>query len=158
VKDLGGHSAAVARLTPGVKVHAEGPYGAFTGRRRRSRRVLLLAAGVGITPLRTLFETLPAAPGELTLLYRAGAEQELLFRRELTAIAEARGARLQFLVGRRHEVGDPIQPRVLGGLVPDLADHDVYVCGPEAFMEHAVAALRAAGVPRHRIHHESFSF
>jgi predicted ferric reductase len=158
VKNLGGHSAAVARLKPGTKVRAEGPYGAFTARRRRSRQVLLLAAGVGITPLRALFETLPAAPGELTLLYRAGAEQDLLFRRELTAIAEARGARLQFLVGRRSEVGDPIQPTVLRNLVPGLAGHDVYVCGPEAFMEQAVTALRQARVPRNRIHHESFSF
>jgi ferredoxin-NADP reductase/DMSO/TMAO reductase YedYZ heme-binding membrane subunit len=158
VKDLGGHSAAVARLAPGTKVRAEGPYGAFTARRRRSRQVLLLAAGVGITPVRALFETLPARRGDLTLLYRASAEEELLFRRELTAIAEARGARLQFLVGRRSEVGDPIQPRVLTSLVPGLVGHDVYVCGPESFMEHAVTALRAAGVPRHRIHHESFSF
>jgi predicted ferric reductase len=158
VKNLGGHSAAVARLKPGTKVRAEGPYGAFTARRRRSRQVLLLAAGVGITPLRALFETLPAAPGELTLLYRASAEQELLFRRELTAIAQARGARLQFLIGRRSEVGDPIQPTVLRNLVPGLAGHDVYVCGPEAFMDQAVTALRQARVPRHRIHHESFSF
>jgi predicted ferric reductase len=158
VKDLGGHSAAVARLKPGTKVRAEGPYGAFTARRRRSRQVLLLAAGVGITPLRALFETLPAAPGELTLLYRASAEEELLFRRELTAIAEARGARLQFLVGRRSEAGDPIQSGMLRNLVPGLAGHDVYVCGPEAFMQQAVTALRQARVPRHHIHHESFSF
>ncbi|RAG86363.1 ferric reductase [Streptacidiphilus pinicola] len=158
VKDLGGHSAAVAGVKPGTKVRAEGPYGAFTARRRRSRQVLLLAAGVGITPLRALFETLPAAPGELTLLYRASAEEDLLFRRELTAIAEARGARLQFLLGRRSEVGNPIQPTVLRNLVPGLAAHDVYVCGPEAFMEQAVTALRQARVPRHRIHHESFSF
>ncbi|MEZ0066986.1 putative ferric reductase [Streptacidiphilus sp. MAP12-20] len=158
VKDLGGHSGAVAGLKPGTKVHAEGPYGAFTARRRRARQVLLVAAGVGITPLRALFETIPAAPGELTLLYRASREEDVLFRRELAAIAQARGARLQLLVGPRAEVGDPIEPATLSRLVPGLARHDVYVCGPDALTARAVAALRAAGVPRRRLHHESFTF
>ncbi len=53
---------ALARLQPGTRVIAEGPYGALTARRRTQRRVLLIAAGVGITPLRALFETHPA-PG-----------------------------------------------------------------------------------------------
>ncbi|MBF9071209.1 ferredoxin reductase family protein [Streptacidiphilus fuscans] len=158
VKDLGGHSAAVAHLKSGTKVRAEGPYGAFTERRRRSRQVLLLAAGVGITPLRALFETLPARPGELTLLYRASREEDVLFHRELVAIAQSRGARLQFLVGPRSEVGDPLEPATLNRLVPGLARHDVFLCGPDPMMESAVAALTAAGVPRRRIHHESFSF
>jgi predicted ferric reductase len=158
VKDLGGHSAAVASLKPGIRVRAEGPYGAFTARRRRSRQVLLLGAGVGITPLRALFETLPARRGELTLLYRVSREEDVLFRRELGAIAQARGARLHLLVGSRAQVGDPIEPATLARLVPGLARHDVFVCGPDALTERAVAALRAAGVPRRRIHHESFSF
>ncbi|MFE4958310.1 ferric reductase-like transmembrane domain-containing protein [Streptomyces sp. NPDC056653] len=158
VKDLGGHSAAVARLRPGTRVRAEGPYGAFTAARRRSRKVLLLAAGVGITPLRALFETLPAAPGDLTLVYRASRPEDLIFRAELEAIAAARGARLHFLVGPRREVGEPLNASALNHLVPDLARHDVFLCGPEAMTATAVSALRAAGVSRRRIHHESFTF
>jgi len=152
VKDLGGHSAAVARLQPGTRVRAEGPYGAFTGRQRRERKVLLLGAGVGITPLRALFETLP---GELTLVQRARRPADVLFRDELAAVAAARGARLHELLGSRAEVGD--LGAALARLVPDLARHEVYLCGPEAMTEDAVRALRAAGVRRTRIHHESFS-
>ncbi|WP_377272625.1 ferric reductase-like transmembrane domain-containing protein [Peterkaempfera sp. SMS 1(5)a] len=158
VKDLGGHSRAAARLRPGTRVRAEGPYGAFTAARRRSRKVLLIGAGVGITPLRALFETLPAAPGDLTLLYRVSRAEDLLFRGELEAIAAARGAALHCLVGARAEIGEPLEPAALRRLVPDLAAHDVYLCGPEAMAATAVRALRAAGVPRGRIHHESFAF
>ncbi|WP_443044206.1 ferredoxin reductase family protein [Streptomyces sp. NBC_00353] len=158
VKDLGGHSAAVARLRPGTRVRAEGPYGAFTAARRRSRKVLLLAAGVGITPLRALFETLPAAPGDLTLVHRGSRPEDLIFRAELEDIAAARGARLHFLVGPRREVGEPLNAHTLNHLVPDLARHDVFLCGPEAMTVTAVSALRAAGVSRRRIHHESFTF
>jgi predicted ferric reductase len=158
VKDLGGHSAAVARLRPGTRVRAEGPYGAFTTARRRSRKVLLLGAGVGITPLRALFETLPAAPGDLTLVYRASRPEDLLFRSELEAIATARGARIHYVIGARREVGEPLTSDNLKRYVPDLAQHDVFLCGPDAMTASAVSALRAAGVPRRRIHHESFTF
>ncbi|MFF3110955.1 ferric reductase-like transmembrane domain-containing protein [Kitasatospora sp. NPDC057904] len=153
VKDLGGHSAAVARLRPGTRVRAEGPYGAFTGRLQRKRKVLLFAAGVGITPLRALFETLP---GEVTLVQRVRRPQDLLFQDELAAVAAARGARVHHLVGSRTQVGG--LGAALSRLVPDLARHEVYLCGPEELARDAVQALRAAGVPRSRIHHESFAF
>ncbi|MER7584108.1 ferredoxin reductase family protein [Kitasatospora sp. NPDC097691] len=152
VKDLGGHSAAVAALRPGTKVRAEGPYGAFTGRRLRRRRVLLLGAGVGITPLRALFETLP---GELTLVQRARRPEDVLFRAELADVARRRGATVHELLGSRQQVGD--LGTALARLVPDLAECDIYLCGPEALTEEAVRALRAAGVPPRHIHHESFS-
>ncbi|MGK4580683.1 ferredoxin reductase family protein [Kitasatospora sp. HPMI-4] len=151
VKNLGDHSAAVAGLRPGTRVRAEGPYGAFTARRRRGRRALLLGVGVGITPLRALFETLP---GEPVLVQRARRAEDLLFRAELAAVAHARGARYHELIGSREQVGD--LGAALRRLVPDLARHEVYLCGPEGLAEEAVRALRAVGVRRSRIHHESF--
>ena len=158
VKERGDHSGALAGLRPGTRVLAEGPYGALTADRRSGAKVLLLAGGVGITPLRTLFESLPAAPGELTLVYRAGREQDVLFRDELEAIARARGARLHYLVGPRTEIGEPLQTRTLLALLPDLRDHDVYLCGPQGMTDTAREALDTAGVPPRRIHHESFEF
>ncbi|WP_395298234.1 ferric reductase-like transmembrane domain-containing protein [Kitasatospora hibisci] len=153
VKGLGGHSAAVASLRPGTRVRAEGPYGAFTARVQRRRRVLLIGAGVGITPLRALFETIP---GEVTLVQRAGRPEDLLFREELSDVARRRGGRVYELVGSRAQVGD--LGTAIARLLPGLADHEVYLCGPEAMAEEAVRSLRAAGVRRGRIHRESFTF
>ncbi|MFI9595491.1 ferric reductase-like transmembrane domain-containing protein [Nonomuraea sp. NPDC052265] len=159
VKDLGDQSGRLARLRPGTRVVAEGPSGAFTpGRPRRGRKVLLVAGGVGITPLRALFETIPAAPGDLTLLYRARSEEDLVFRTELEEIARRREAALHYCVGPRDQVGDPFAPEVLAGLVPELARHEVYVCGPAGMTGAATSALRAAGIPNRRIHYESFEF
>jgi ferredoxin-NADP reductase/DMSO/TMAO reductase YedYZ heme-binding membrane subunit len=152
VKALGDHSAALSRLRPGTRVIAEGPYGGFTARLGRGGRSLLIAGGVGITPLRALFETLP---GQVTLLYRARTPEELLFRDELEEIARARGdARLYCSVGPR----TPGLFEELDRLVPDLREHDAYVCGPGELTRAATGALRAAGVPASRIHHESFEF
>jgi predicted ferric reductase len=153
VKDLGDHSRALSRLRPGTRVIAEGPYGAFTAG-RSGRGVLLLAGGVGITPLRAMFSTLPAP---VTLIYRASSEQDIVFRQELDTIAAARGATVYYLVGSRAEIGgDPLSPKMLRSLVPGLDRQEVYVCGPFGMTSAAVRALRAAGVPRRQIHFESF--
>ncbi|GAA1663645.1 ferredoxin reductase family protein [Nonomuraea maheshkhaliensis] len=152
VKALGDHSAALPRLWPGTPVLAEGPYGGFTARLGRGGKSLLIAGGVGITPLRTLFETLP---GRVTLLYRARTPEELLFQDELEEIARARGdATLYLSTG-------PRAPGLFDGLnhlLPDLREHDVYVCGPPTMTRAAIKALRSAGVANHQIHHESFEF
>ncbi|MET7680821.1 ferric reductase-like transmembrane domain-containing protein [Streptomyces sp. NPDC005423] len=153
VKALGDHSAGVALLRPGTRVWAEGPYGALTADRRTSSKSLLIAGGVGITPLRALFETLP---GQVTLLYRARTAEDLALGAELEAIAQWRGGKVLYaLNGPRGE-----RPRLtaasLREAVPDLSGHDVYLCGPHAFAQDLYEQLRAAGVPDRRIHHESF--
>lgn len=159
VKMTGSHSAALLALKPGTAVFAEGPYGAFTAARRTRRRVLLLAGGVGITPLRALLETLPAAPGELSMIYRANTEDDLVLRAELDWIARDRGATVHYLLGPpRGGSKDHLSAQRLGKLVPDLRERDVFLCGPEPMMAAARAGLRAAGVPRRHIHQESFTF
>ena len=155
VKDLGDHSRALARLRPGTRVMAEGPYGAFTAT-GSGRGVVLLAGGVGITPLRAMFATLP---GPVTLIYRASTPQDVVFADELDAIAAARGAIVHYVIGSRAELGgDPLSPRVLRSLAPGLDEQDVYVCGPDGMALTAITALRAAGVPKRSIHRESFEF
>jgi predicted ferric reductase len=159
VKALGDHSAALARVRPGTRVIAEGPYGALTAALRRRRKVLLIAGGVGITPLRALFETIPAGPGELTLLYRASEDRDILFRRELEKLAARRSATVRFLVGRRADLGwDPLSADALAVNIPDLRSHDVYLCGPPEMTTALRTALSAAGVPRNQVHSESFEF
>ncbi|WP_405801539.1 ferric reductase-like transmembrane domain-containing protein [Streptomyces sp. NBC_01506] len=155
VKTAGGHSGALARLAPGTRVWAEGPYGGFTAKRRTAPKVLLLAGGIGITPLRTLFETLP---GQVTLVYRARRPEDLALRGELDAIAARRQAVVHYVVDDPPRFFSPLTSRGLAALVPDLAAHDVYLCGPPPMADAAVRALRGAGVPGHRIHHESFVF
>ena len=50
------------RVPVGTRVFVEGPYGVLTGARRTRPKVLLVAGGIGITPLRALLEALPAKP------------------------------------------------------------------------------------------------
>jgi predicted ferric reductase len=153
VKALGDHSAAVGLLRPGTRVWAEGPYGSLTADRSTSSKSLLIAGGVGITPLRALFEELP---GQVTLLYRARTAEDLALGGELEDIARWRGARVLYAVN----AADGSRPRLtaasLREAVPDIAEHDVYLCGPPAMARDLYGELHTAGVPDRRIHHESF--
>jgi ferredoxin-NADP reductase len=159
VKASGEHSLALARLAPGTRVIAEGPSGGFTAGRRRRQKVLMIAGGVGITPLRALFETLPGGPGDIVLLYRVNTVADLVLRPELEDIARSRGAALHCLVGPpRTGANDHLAPQRLRRLVPDVVDRDVFLCGPEPMMDAARASLRSLGVPRSAVHSESFVF
>jgi predicted ferric reductase len=153
VKAAGGHSAAVRLLRPGTRVWAEGPYGSLTADRRTAHRSLLIAGGVGITPLRALFETLP---GDVTLLYRARTAEDLALGSELEAIARWRGAKVHYALNGARGKRPKLTANALRAKYPGLAEHDVYLCGPQGFAEDLYVQLRAAGVPDRRIHHESF--
>jgi len=165
-KNLGDGSARLARLKPGARVLFEGPYGRL-GSVRTGPKITLIAAGVGITPLRAMLEAMPYRRGDAVLLYRAGSSGDLVFRHELDAIAARRGIRLAYLLGPRPRGRTSWLPdryqgapdtHVLRHLVPDIAEHDVYVCGPEAWTAAVVATAEAVGVARGRIHTESFSW
>jgi ferredoxin-NADP reductase len=66
---------------------------------------------------------------------------------------------VHYLIGSRQRLGyDPLAARQLQHLVPGLHRYEAYVCGPAGMTEAAIASLRHAGIPRRRIHHESFDF
>jgi ferredoxin-NADP reductase len=155
-KGIGDHSEALRDVRVGTAVMAEGPYGNLTAIRRSRRRVLLIAGGVGITPLRALLEGLPAGPGDLTLLYRATSEADVLFRSELDELGRARQIEVRYLLGPRDRQPNPLSAPQIRGRVPDVLERDIYLCGPPGMMDSAARGLRTLGVRRSQIHRERF--
>jgi predicted ferric reductase len=162
VKELGDGSAVLRTLRPGTRVLVEGPYGRLSERARTRRRVALIGAGVGITPLRALAEALDYAPGDAVLLYRF--TDRPLFEREFRALAQERGLHVIWLPGHRRApgswLGDGIGPAddrtALTYWVPDIADRDLYVCGPDGWTDDVRRTAEAAGLAPDHIHIESF--
>ncbi|MHB8451265.1 MAG: ferredoxin reductase family protein [Mycobacteriales bacterium] len=155
VKAIGDHSAAIAGIHPGSRVAVEGPYGAFTRDVARHPRALLIAAGIGITALRSLLEDLPKK-SEPVVVVRASSAEHLILQAEVAELVAHRRGQLHELLGPRESV--TVDAELLGRLVPDLARRDVFVCGPEGFVADVVDMLLTAGVPRDVIHHEAFAW
>jgi predicted ferric reductase len=156
VKDLGDHSRGLAKLRAGTRVFAEGPYGVFTADARRTNRLVLVAGGVGVTPIRAMLDDLPD-DAQVDLLFRARKTADLVLRSELDAIAASRpNIRVRYLVGARREY--PINARTLLHLVPTIESSDVYTCGPQNLVDAVREAALTLGLPDERIHDEAFSF
>lgn len=154
VKAVGDHSASLANLRPGTRVMVEGPYGAFTRHAQSRPKALLVAAGIGVTALRSLLEDLPRHAAPVVVL-RASRPEDLVLRREVTELVRHRRGHLHELVGSREQAA--IDERSLPRLVPDLHHRDVFVCGPEGFVTSIVEVVKHLGVPDEAIHHEAFA-
>jgi predicted ferric reductase len=156
VKALGDFSGKIRRVRPGTRVVAEGPFGTFTELVRRREKVVLIAGGIGITPIRALLEQMT---GDVTVLYRVVRDDDIIFRDELEELASGRNIDLRFVVGDHEtdEGRDLLSPQHLQEIVPDIAEREVYVCGPPAMTNAIRANVRHANVPARFIHAERFA-
>ena len=165
--DMGDGSAGLSGLRPGTKVLFEGPYGRLHEGVRTRRKVLLMASGIGITPMRALLEELEQGPGDVTLVYRARSDQDRILTDELSTLAERHQARFFVVTGRRASDRDSWLPQhaaylgdveALLQLAPDVANHDVFICGSPGWMSAVERAVTGAGVPPEHIHIERFTY
>jgi predicted ferric reductase len=156
VKGVGAYTRRLADVRPGTRVLAEGPFGTFTDAVRRRDKVLLIAGGIGITPVRTLLEEMD---GDVVVLYRVVREEDVVFGDELDALTRERGATLEYVVGDHAAPGGDrlLSAEHLHELVPDVAEREVFLCGPPAMTQVIEKSVRAAGVPRQFVHVERFA-
>jgi predicted ferric reductase len=165
VRGIGAGSSGISTVPIGTRVSMQGPYGLFTDVARTAPRLALVAAGIGVTPIRALLEHSRFAPGEATILLRASTESEAYLWDEIAEIAEAKGATVYTMVGHRSPVAPFWMPEhdarrgvTISSLFPQLADSDLYLCGPSAWLDQVEADAKSAGMPAHQIHSERFDW
>ncbi|MFI8412161.1 flavin reductase family protein [Paeniglutamicibacter gangotriensis] len=158
-------------LVPGTVVEAHGPLGSFTPAALAGAlpgplpSYLFLAAGSGITPLRSITRSLleSGAPIDAVLLYSAHDPGDVIFHRELRALDGAGGLRVETILstGSVPTIGLPRAPgrldaAMLQELVPDVQLREIFACGPPEYLEAVRGMLDAAGVDPSALHVESF--
>lgn len=165
VRALGNGSTELGMLPVGTRVWFEGPYGLFTDAARTSPKLAIVAAGIGVTPVRALLEQSRLAPGEATILLRASSERQSCLWDEMESLARTREANFYTMVGPRPTgVATWLSERdyrrnvSLRSAFPDLAQSDLYVCGPQAWTDLVVRDARALGLASHQIHTERFDW
>lgn len=162
IKAVGDFTRRISGLKPGTPVLIDGPHGAFTSRACMSDNVLLIAGGIGITPVRALAEEWAAAGRDAVVIYANRSAAALVFKEELDALAARSQGKL-----RVHYVmsDDPawtgetgrVDRERLTRLVSDLMARDVYLCGPPPMMRGVRGALKSLGFPDARLHDERFA-
>ena len=165
IRHGGAFTTGLRGLQPGRSVWLDGPHGTFSVDHIRSSGLVLLAGGVGITPmmsmLRTLAERGDRRPHRLVVVARYA--EDLLFREELAEISARLPLTVTEVLSRPPEgwtgaVGR-ITPDLLAGLLPGgfrRAQLDYFICGGPPMVEGARDALRALEIPAARIHTEQF--
>lgn len=154
----------------GDVIQARAPAGAFTLDTRVRRPAVLLAAGVGVTPVLAMARHL-LHEGRRTRYVRptwvfqsAANKAQRAFQDELAALADASEGRLHY-VRLLSDITDaqPADYDHEGRLSMDLLrehlpfdDYDFYLCGPQGFMQHLYDGLRGLNVSDTRIHAEAF--
>lgn len=167
VSNLGNGTKAIQNIKPGTKIMIDGPYGIFTANRRLFKDVTLIAAGVGITPVRSLVEALPADPGDITVIYRGNDINNMPLVNELQSFVQSKGIRLHLSTGKRSynsswlsasdsPNGNNVED--LQRIAPNVTVSDVYVCGPVAWSKSVEKSLLQAGVSKAQIHIEEFAW
>lgn len=145
------------------------PAGRFVFDRNTSDGVVLLGAGVGITPLMSILRDLCDCKwgGTVYFLYVTKTFDEIIFRRELERI-EDRFPNLRLVISltqssRNH--GAPgtwdgergrFDQEKLSRYLPGERNTPVYLCGPEQMMRETIASLIDLGVASDNIHQETF--
>jgi len=152
-----------ATVKPGALLAVKGPAGGFTYPSDDSRPVVLVAAGVGITPLMSMLRHAVAADPlrPVTLLYSARHEADVAFRDELVTMSR-RNAHVRVhvtLTGPNPPAGWPagrIDERLVLSLVSDPTQAIFLLCGPSPMLDATKALLASLGVPAGQVRAEAF--
>ena len=160
VRGLGDFSAALAGIRPGTPVMVEGPFGHFTAERCQSLKALLVAGGIGITPIRCLAEELAGRGVDVRVVYSCRRERDFALRDELERLESSLGVEVDFLVDekRQRRQTDWFRAGNLRRLVPDVAERELYLCGPDGLTRELLRSADQLRIPGSRIHTEAFRF
>jgi len=160
IKNVGDFTAKAQEIKEGTKVFIDGPYGVFTDLFGVSEKVLMIAGGIGITPIRSLMERLLSKGKDVTLLYSARTEKDIVFKREIDEVAKKYGGKVVYVVSDEPNFSGEkgrLDQEKIKALVPDLNTREVFLCGPPPMMEAVILSLKNLDTSISRIHFEKFS-
>ncbi|MGH3696286.1 MAG: ferredoxin reductase family protein [Pseudonocardiaceae bacterium] len=165
IRHSGDFTSELRLLRPGSPVWVDGPHGAFTLDLQRTTGLVMIAGGVGITPMMSMLRTLAHRRDRRPhrLLVVAGTAEELLFRAEISQLQHQLDLTVVELIRRpppswTGPSGD-VDESLLTALLPGKFRRDqldYYLCGPPAMVTDVLTVLDGLEVPQPRIHTEQF--
>lgn len=151
-------------LKVGSLIEASGPVGKFTFDGTEAESIVLIAGGVGITPMMSItrYLTERSWPGDIFFVYACRVPADIIFAKELAALEQA-NPRLHVTIAMSRPEGTDwkgtrghINKELLARAVPDIASRRVHLCGPPTMMDAIKAALIELGVAPEQVKTEAF--
>ena len=159
-KKLGDFTNELPRIKVGTAVIIDGPHGVFTENLIQKEKLLFIAGGIGITPIRSMLESINGRYKDTVLLYSNKTQAETVFAEELDGLSKEYGFKIINIyadeVVAGSEQGRLDQP-TLQKLVPDISQRDIFLCGPPPMMIALRNAMVDLGVRKSQIHFERFA-
>jgi predicted ferric reductase len=165
IRNLGDFTSEIGDIPVGQRVYLDGPYGAFTIDRNPADMHVLIAGGVGITPMMSMIRTLAdrADKRPVILLYGSKDWDSITFREELDELRQRLNLTVVHVLekppaGWTGEKGYINAGLLVRHLPPPFNNHEYYICGPDVMMDAIEKALSELGVPVSKYHSERYSF
>lgn len=164
IKESGDYTSDIGGTPEGAHAIVEGPYGQFCHLRHGGDRLLMIAGGVGITPILSMLRYMAAEEDArpVTLIWGNRTEEDILYREEIEQMAKSLDLRVVHVLseqldfeGEIGHVDEQLLRRLLNG---EDADAAVYLCGPPPMMKLVRRALREVGFKPSQVHSERFEF
>lgn len=169
VRVQGKYTTAVSELSVGQQVVVDGPFGDFGFDPEYDRISVMLAGGIGITPILGIlrYVTQLKLPNQIVLLYSCRNEQDMAFAEELLTL-ERRNPQLRVVfvissgVVSHFDAGHVVKGRITSKLVEQACRNNFlttsfFVCGSDGFMEAMTSILQQQETPVDRIFTETFA-
>lgn len=166
IKPLGDGSAKAAHVEVGARAYVDGPYGVFTVERNEGPHFVVVAGGVGITPVMSILRTLADRQDRrpVLLIYASGSWEDVTFREEIEQLQQRLDLTVVHVLDEAHdgwsgETGFVDAELLERHLPPGVERGHIFVCGPEPMMEAVETAfVDVHDMPRERIVMERFTF
>jgi 3-phenylpropionate/trans-cinnamate dioxygenase ferredoxin reductase subunit len=167
IRHAGDFTRALRHLPPGSPVWVDGPHGAFTNDVGTGAGFVMIAGGVGVTPMMSMLRTAAdrCDPRPYRLVVVASSPEDLLFRDELADLRRHLDLVVTEVLRRPHdgwyghtgEIGVGLLSMVLAGAAHP-AEIDYFICGPSSLVTDALSVLDVLGAAPARVHTEQFDF
>ena len=163
IRELGDFTSTVKDVPTGARLYVDGPFGTFSPDFQDAPGYVLLAGGVGVTPLMSMLRTF-ADRGDsrpLILFFGSYSWDTVLFREELGELEKRLNLKVVHVLEHPHEgwsgeVGYITHDVLDRHLPEDRADYQYFVCGPLPMINAVEKALKGAGVPLSRVESERY--